>query len=393
LLALLATPLLLATGPRALAQPEDQPPVPKAPTPKAVDLTWRPTPEIWFRPGGLLQARYTFNHRPELSGEAEETSRFSVPRARLILDGGLTKYLTFRVRLGTLSHGAATFEQAYADVHLGPISLRGGIFYLPASIADNPTPGDLQSIDYSQYALQASGGNSAGFGARSELGRVRMSAYLSNGVRTAFTEFADPISARLAMTTRVEARLLTADGFARFDTESSYRGSDLALRLGAAFHYQQGREGGTLEHGDLEQVSADVTLEGSGFNLICAARFLRINPDQGNTTHDPGVSAQAGVFVHEYVELWARYDALFSDGKIHSFPTDQEGVRDDYQAFGLGINGYLVPRTNYAKLQADFLYEPQKIASTWASPSDNAGTLETEITRQWTVRVQLMLSY
>jgi hypothetical protein len=340
-----------------------------------------------------LQARYTFNHRPEFQGEAENTSRFSVPRVRLILDGGVTDYLSFRVRVGSLSHGAATFEQAFADVHLGLVSLRAGIFYLPVSIADNPSPGDLQSIDYSQYGLQTSGGSAAGVGARTELGRIRFEAYLSNGLRTAFTEFADPISARVALTTRVEARLLTQDGFGRFDTESSFRDSDWALRLGAAFHYQKSREDGSMAGGDLEQVTADVTLEGSGFNLICAARFLRLNPEEGNTTHDPGVLVQAGVFLHDRIELWARYDALFSDGKIHSYPTNRGELRDDYQAVDVGINGYLTKRANYAKVQLDFLYVPQPIAQTWADASDNAGTLKTELDAQWTLRTQLVLSY
>ena len=46
---------------------------------------------------------------------------------------------------------------------------------------------------------------------------------------------------------------------------SSFRGSDLALRLGASAHYQQGRVDGALPKGDLQQYTADVTLEGSGF--------------------------------------------------------------------------------------------------------------------------------
>ncbi|HEX6245599.1 MAG TPA: porin [Polyangiales bacterium] len=358
-----------------------------------LDLTWRPHKQVWFRPGGLLQARYTFNHRPEFQGEAENTSRFSVPRARLIVDGGLTEYLSFRVRLGVLSDGSASFEQAYADVHLGPVSLRGGIFYLPVSIGDNPGPGDIQALDYSQYQLQTSGGMAAGFGARGEFGRVRVHAVVSNGVRTAFSEFGNSVSARVATTARVEARLLTRDGFRRFDTETSYRGSDLALRLGAAFHYQLGRQDSSLPKGAFEQYTADVTLEGSGFNVIAAARFIRIHPNEGNTTHDPGWWVQAGAFVHERVELWARYDALYSDGKIHTFPSRPDGLLDNYQGVGVGINGYFVPRTNYAKLQLDFLYIPRAVANSWASASDNSGLLQTELNRQWTLRTQLMLSY
>jgi hypothetical protein len=251
----------------------------------------------------------------------------------------------------------------------------------------------MQSIDYSQYGLQTSGGNAAAAGAQGTFDRIRAQAFFSNGLRTGFSEFAEPIDARLAVTGRVETRLFTADDFGRFDTESSFRGSDLALRIGAAAHYQQGRVDGTLPNGDLQQYTADVTLEGSGFNVIVAGRWLRVRPEEGNTTHDPGLLAQAGVFVHERIELWARYDGLYSDGKVHSFPDNRNGLRDDYQAIGGGINGYLLARSNRAKIQADFTYVPDAISSTWAEASDNAATLQTQRDKQWSLRTQLMLAY
>jgi hypothetical protein len=136
-----------------------------------------------------------------------------------------------------------------------------------------------------------------------------------------------------------------------------------------------------------------VTLEGPGYNLIVAGRLLRVDPQRGNTTHDPGLLVQTGVFVHERIELWARYDALYSDGKVHSFPDDRNGLRHHYQAVGGGINGYLVPRTNIAKVQADFTYVPEPISSTWAQASDNAAILATETASQWALRAQLVLSF
>jgi len=386
-----------ASAPSAAAAPIEAPAPTDAPAASAVpaipDLTWR-SGDVWFRPGGVLQLRYTLNERPELSGDTGTTSRFSVPRVRVILNGGLTDYLSFRVRLGVLSGGNARFEQAYSDVKLSEhLSLRAGILFLPASIGDDPAPQDLQGIDYSQYGLQTSGGNAAAAGARATFGRVRAHAYFSNGLRTGFSEFAAPVAASVAVTGRVEANLLTEDGFGRFDTESSFIGSDLALRLGAAAHYQKGRSDGTLPDGDLQQYTADVSLEGSGFNLLVAGRLLRVHPETGNTTMDPGLLAQAGMFVNERIEFWARYDALFSDGQVHSFPDDRNGLQDNYQAIGAGINGYLIPGRNMAKLQADFTYVPDPIASTWADASDNSGVLLTETDSQWALRLQLVLGY
>jgi hypothetical protein len=385
--------LALGTGPSAPAHaeiaPTHKPPDPEAPPKprKPYDLTWRPGAEIWLRPGALLQARYTFNKREDPADGAANTSRFTVPRARVILDGGASEYFSFRIRVGTLADGAASFEQGYADLHFGPFTIRGGIFYLPTSIADNPAPHELQALDYSQYGQQNSGGQAAGFGTRFEHGDFRVQAYLSNGMRTAFSELATPLNARIGITGRVEGALFTREGLGRFDSESSYMGSDFGLRLGGAAHWQKGDA--TLMHGDLEQFTADLTLEGPGFNVITAGSFFRVNPPEGNITHDGGFLVQAGAFVHPRIELWARYDGLFSDGKIHAQPPFRSPATDAFHEFGAGINGYVIPNEQLAKLQLDFLYVPQPVNSTLAVSSSNSGVLATDRGSQWAVRVQM----
>jgi hypothetical protein len=386
---LLACALLSVFPARAEIAPATTPPAPRdAQEPRdPFDLTYRPNDQIWLRPGALLQARYTFNRRAEPPSGTANTSQFTVPRVRLIVDAGITQYLSFRIRVGALADGGASFEQGYGDVHLGPLVLRGGIFYLPASIADNPAPHELQALDYSQYGQQAGGGQAAGFGGRLNLGALRAQAYVSNGARTAFSELAAPLAARVALTGRVEGALFTADGLGRFDDESSFWGSDFGLRLGAAAHYQKGAE--SFAGGDLEQYTADVTLEGPGFNVITAGRFFRVNPPQGNTTHDAGFLLQLGGFVHERIELWARYDGLYSDGKRHAMPPFEGPATRPFHELGAGINGYLIPRRTLAKLQLDFLYVPLPIDPSLATSSSNAGILPSERGEQWALRLQL----
>jgi hypothetical protein len=374
---------------RAEIAPTYKPPDPEAPPAprKPYDLTWRPGAEIWLRPGALLQARYTFNKREQPADGTENTSQFTVPRARVILDGGASQYFSFRIRVGTLADGGASFEQGYADLHFGPFTIRGGIFYLPASIADNPAPHELQALDYSQYGQQTGGGQAAGFGTRFELGDFRAQAYLSNGARTAFSELATPLNARIGITGRVEGALFTREGLGRFDNESSFMGSDFGLRLGGAAHWQKGDA--TLKHGDLEQFTADLTLEGPGFNVLGAGSFFRVNPPEGNITHDGGFLVQAGAFLHPRVELWARYDGLYSDGKIHAEPPFHSAATKVFHEFGLGINGYVIPNENLAKLQLDFLYVPQPVNTTLAGSSSNSGVLPTERGSQWALRMQV----
>jgi hypothetical protein len=358
------------------------------------DLTWRPSDQVWLRPGALLQARYTFDRRQHpVDGDAD-TSQFTVARARFIFDAGLTQYLSFRLRIGSLAQGGANFEQGYADLHFGPLIVRGGIFYLPASIADNPAPNQLQTLDYSQYGQQASGGQAAGVGARVDLGGLRGQAYVSNGARTAFTELATPLASRVALTGRAELSLFTKDGLGRFDTESSFLGSDLGLRVGGAAHYQKGTTSGQVAYDNLQQYSADLTLELSGFNAIAAGRFLRVAPPEdvqpgALTTHDGGLLLQVGGFVHEYIELWARYDGLYSDGKVHSQPPFANAATQPFHELGVGVNGYLIPRRSLSKLQLDFLYVPLPINATQAASSSNSGLLPTDRGAQWALRLQL----
>jgi hypothetical protein len=387
---LLSLALLGARPARAEIAPTSAPPEASSPAAQArdpFDLTLRASDQLWVRPSALLQARYTFNQRAYPADGTANTSQFTVPRARFILDAGITQYLSLRLRVGTLADGGASFEQSYADLHLGPLVLRGGIFYLPASIADNPAPHELQALDYSQYAQQAGGGQAAGFGGRLNLGDFRAQAYLSNGARTAFSELATPVPARVALTARIDGALFTGDGLARFDDESSFRSSDFGLRLGAAAHYQKGAQ--SFAGGDLEQYTADVTLEGPGFNVIGAGRFMRLNPPEGNTTHDTGFMLQLGGFVHERIELWTRYDGLYSDGKRHATPPFPGPGTRPFHEVGVGINGYVVPRRNLAKLQLDFLYLPLPIDPSLAASSSNSGTLPTERGAQWSMRLQL----
>lgn len=360
----------------------------------AYDLTFRFGREVWLRPSGFLQIRYTQNHRDAPPPDADaNTAVFSVPRVRLILEGGVTRYLSFRIRVGVLSNGTARFEQAFADFRAGPVTIRGGIFYLPASIADNVTPDRIQTVDYSQYANASSGGQVAGAGARLELGRTRVEAYLSNGARTSFTELASPVNARVAVTGRAEVRLFTDDGFARFSDESSFRGSDLALRLGVSGHYQKSGTGGDFADGSLTQMTADATFEGDGWNAMVAGRWLRTDSPSTPRTDDFGMVAQAGVFLHERLELWARYDALYSGGEVHPVPPFPSIATKSFQSIDVGLVGYLVPRAHRAKLMADFVYVFGPTAETFVPTAPNGGILLTEAGSQWAVRLQALVAF
>jgi len=391
-----------ATEPQAPAELEppaelDPPPVELEPPaelapPPVFDFKWEPIRDVWLRPGALLQVRLTFNRRPEEVTEPN-TARLTIPRVRILLDGGLTRFVSFRLRIGKLNEGNMSFEQAYGNLHLGRVTIRAGVLYLPASIADGPAPQALQGIDYSQYGLEASGGQAAGVGVLGEFGPVRLQAFMSNGARTSFTELATPINAKFpALTGRAEVRLFTRDGFDRFDTESSFRGSDLALRLGAAGHFQRSRNEDSPAEA-LTQVTTDATLEGPGFNVIVAGRFLYSPLAEGPALLDGGVLVQAGVFLHEYVELWARYDGLYGKPVVHPVPPFSGPGTQPFHEVGSGLNVLVLPRTQNVKLQVDGVYIPLPLASTLVDSSNVGGILDTSTKHQWSIRGQFLLAF
>src|SRR6185295_16738312 len=99
----------------------------------------------------------------------------------------------------------------------------------------------------------------------------RMFASLSDGVRASNTAYASPIESDTAISTRLEFK--GAGDWSRFDDFTSWRGQPTAWMAGVGFIFSPYGDTATTQQvvqQNLFLLSADVSFEGSGWNIYAA---------------------------------------------------------------------------------------------------------------------------
>ncbi len=384
----LGTALVMSclAGPfQALAQEEEKPPDemtkdedldpglrPVAGAP--VSFTWRPDtggPDIrygdWFRfrPDGYISFRHTLNYRWEDLTAVEEAigvdqrplgQTWHIPRFRFRLLFNITDYAEVFVRVGAIADGTMLADTAYVQFYFGEFSLRAGRYWVNILPAEGPWANEQQFVDYSFVAQQFSPGSA--HGARIGWHRNGTDVYLhiTDGVRTGFTRFLDPLAADIALSTRVESALAGPRNVDIIYRRSSFRGSETGLVGGVAGHYQTGGRSGVTRPIRLYAAEADLSAYGSGWSITANGIWAGTTPrDDPDDLHwSAGFLLQGGVFVHDKVELVYKYDALFSDDKPDLF--ESTIGEDDLHTLGIGLNYFIIPRSYALRLQWDFQY-------------------------------------
>ncbi|MBW2462928.1 MAG: hypothetical protein JRH11_14845 [Deltaproteobacteria bacterium] len=357
------------------------------------DLTFDITPYAWIRVDGLMQLRWTANYRDQPTSGENYTHSFTIPRARFAVWAGVTEYLRFRMRFGVSSGGDLNLEQAFADAAIGPFTLRVGRFWLPIYWGGGPAPNLLTKAEYSFTANYLDGGQTHGASLAWGTEHTRLRAFVGDGLRTGFAEFGQQTGADYALTARFDARLLTSHEWSRFDEFSSFRGSDVALRFGAAVHGQQGGETGTTANLDYVIVTADAQLEGDGFHLFAAGGWAHVNVAESIAYDNFALEVQAGYFVLEPLEMWASYDALFADGRPQPLGLGGGTGETDLHTVSAGLTWYIVPRAHRAKLVAQLDYVIGALDTSLIGPSNNNGLLPSTGGNQFIARLQLTTAF
>lgn len=361
------------------------------------DLTLRLGDDVWFWSYGFLQARWTGNHRDDMTGASgdEFTSAWNIPRARLHFNIGVTKYLDFFLRAGVRSGGAMGIEQAFANINLGNVRLRVGQFFAVLVMEEDPDPHRLQSADFSQVANTFGGGQVPGVEARWTVNEfLRVYAITTNGLRTGFGEVNGPNNAKYAFMGRIETKPIhTKRGWDQFLDRSGWRGSELGMRLGVSGHHQKMSDTYYLSAARLSVVSVDADIKGNGWNFFANGVWQHLqNAGVGNNAY--GVFAQAGVFLTPVIEIAGAYDAVLSDGKPYPIALGGGGNgTGDYHSVIGTINYYLTPNENRAKLQLDAIYAFNPVGPSLVTPAPNAGVLANQAGAQQAVRLNLMVAY
>jgi hypothetical protein len=315
-------------------------------------------PTFRFAGGGsltiapLLQARWT---AAETGGENGRTVEgFSIPRARLITTTRFFDGFLVRLRIGSSSTGSISMQQAYADARAGHFQLRVGQMPLVINAAEEPSAQGLSTADFSSYSNTFGGGTTQGLQAAYR-GPVRFIATVGNGARSGFSELLSPLVADIATTLRFELPIGAQAEFEYLSMASFRTGQGVSARLGATGHFQtHGRD--RPNPANVQFVSADAGIRGSGFSLQASTSYLRLAQSALPTVESAGVWLFGSLFLAQAVEVFAQFDAIYPLGERAPFPpvfaSGQPGTTL-FRTLTYGSNFYLIPDRHLLKIQLD----------------------------------------
>jgi hypothetical protein len=322
---------------------------------------------------GYLQARYYANTRDEAPGGDEDfTGGFQMRRTRIGAAGTVfSKDLSFRI-LGDFSRSDGVFrlQDAYGDYKLSEtLTARWGQFKTQFLHEDNVSDALQLMVDRSAVAAVFGQDRTQGIELMHRTEQFRASGSYNDGMRALNTDFDNGGAvpggeADFAFSGKLEWKW--AGDWKRFSDFTSFRGSDYAGLLGGAAHYQSGGEtGGPTADTELLSYTIDASIEGDGWNAFGAVVGRNIDT-AGATFDDYGLLAQAGFFVSEQTELFARYDIVMPD-------EDRAATADPFSSITLGANYYLSPKSHAAKFSADVVWYPDSQADTGGLVPANTG--------------------
>lgn len=311
--------------------------------------------------GGWAQFRYVMNWRDDPADTATAhdsgfTNGFETTKTRLVFSGNVVNPdLKFKVE-GEFSRTTGDFglKDAWGSYKLNNgLTIRWGQFKAPLLREDLVSDTAQLAVDRSIVQGVYQQGRSQGVELAWKGESFGVAFDFNDGFKTDNTAYTSSREADYALTGRLDWKW--AGDWKRFDDFTSFRGSDHAGLVGVAAQYQH--SGNTAALGaagpvSVAQVStleytADVSIEGNGWNAFIAFVGRHDDPDQGDSVNNFGFVAQAGFFVSEQAEPFIRYDGVFPDSDLGS------ANDSDFNTLTFGANYYVTPESHAAKFSAD----------------------------------------
>lgn len=331
---------------------------------------------------GYSQFRYNINHRDDEGLDEDLTIGFSA-KTKINLSGNIASenwgyYIQFKFE--DSGGGAAVLDDAYATYKSGNgWKWTFGQFKLPLYREENMSDtGQLfanRSVNNSVFTQSRSQGIQAAF----ESDNIQFFGAFSDGLGTRNTDFDSASEADWALTGRVNYKWAGAWKQGRDFT--SFQNSDFFGMVGVAGHFQDGGE--TFATADTQRwdLTADVQVEGNGWNVFAAGMARNIDPASGDDFLDYGFIVQGGVFVAPQWELIAGYDLIL--------PDDDRPTDENFSTIRVGANYYLIPDSHSLKLTVDFSYFLDTQSESIAPANTQTGLLASGEDSQWNLRAQL----
>ena len=337
--------------------------------------------------GGAIQFRYDMNWRQDYPGASNLTNGFQASNTTLWVGGTVHDSFEYYVQANFYaSTGSLILQDAYVVRDVGEgWSLGAGQFCFPVLWEDYVDPWRLLDLDYSPTNNVFSPGRIQGVYLNYTGSEFRAWGAFDDGVLTANTDYLSPIEADYALTGRAELKF--AGDWDQFDDLNSFRNSEIAAKLGGAFHWQSG--GNTVDtiDADILLATIDLCLEGNGCTAYASGIYRSIDAAGAATLNDWGFVVQGGYFVTEKWELFARYDVSHPDDG--SRPGDQTA----FNTFTLGANYFLIPDSEAVRFGFDICYFPDNQSESIVSPSTETGVLADDQDGQINLRAQIQMLF
>jgi hypothetical protein len=339
--------------------------------------------------GGLVQNRFMANFRDRPGTDSDYTGGFQIARARLRFNGSVwDKAFTYNILTELVSStGSAALLDAEARYTFeNRVYVRAGqfkpMFNREELVNDVYQLTAERSTVNSVFSMSRSQGAGVGWTGS----QCRVAADIHDGAKALNTDFDGNKEADFAITARGDW-MFAGDNFKRFDDFTSFRGSAFSGMIGGALDWETfGDTGGGAPDKEVFGATVDASLEGDGWNVFAAFIYRDSAPAAGPDTSDYGFVAQAGFFVTDQTELFARYDGVF--------PADASGP-DNFNAVTAGANYFLSPQSHAAKLTGDIVWyvDAEADSAIIPAPSTNLNLLTDTEGDQVAVRLQLQVLF
>lgn len=304
-----------------------------------------------------VQARYQYNMVDDSAnaiGDNDTTMGFSLRRTKIEVSGDVTDNISAKVKFSfARNSGAAALEDAYAKWKINDdVTLKIGQFKQALIREENLSSSKQLASERSAvnetFNQDFSQGIEAHFGGDSWRGAIGF----TDGFNSDNTAFNSGTEADFALNARFEFLFGDAE-WSQFDQFTSWRGSNSGGMVGAAIAYQSMGSTNPALANDATMTTGtiDFSWVADGWNFYAAGIWR--NTDAGGAavdTDDFGILAQGGLFVTDQDELFARWDAVYSDSN------NGGGMTEDFNALTFGWNHYFSPESHAAKFTLDLNY-------------------------------------
>lgn len=348
-------------------------------------------PEVF----GQIQFRYVYNDRDEAAGGDGEgnddaTIGFQTRRTKIGVQGDITENISYRV-IGAFERdgGAFMLEDAFGTYQMeSDWSLMWGQFKLPFMRQELVSSAKQLAAERSIMNETFNQDRSQGVQATYKGENFMFRAAFSDGFVAANSDITSE-SADWALTGRIDYKW--AGAWDQFDDFTSWQNAAFAGLVGGAIHWESGGETfGTGMGGsdyDLITATADVGIEGNGWNAFADAVWRNTDIDGGADADDFGFGIQGGIFLSADWELFGRWDLVIPDDDAFG------GDPEDFNTITIGVNHYIIPESHAAKITADFSYYLDDPSESIVPTSTGTALLPDTNDGQWAIRFQVQLLF